>query len=60
LLARSTEPQAIRDIVQAAFQQPQQGIARDPGLSFCAFEDAAELTFLKSIDSTQLLFFAQL
>lgn len=60
LLSRHTESQSICDIVEPAFEQPQQRVARDTGLPLSPLEHAAELPLLKTVNSPQLLFFTQL
>ena len=60
LFARGPESKAIRNIVQPAFQQAQQRVTRDSGLSLGPLKHAAELTFLQAIDAPQLLLLAQL
>lgn len=60
LFARHTKSQSIRDIIETAFEQPQQRFAGDTGLPLCPLEHSAELPFLKAVDSSQFLFFAKL
>ena len=60
LFSRGSEAEPIHYIVQAAFQEAQQRIARDPRLPFRSLKNASKLAFLETINSLQFLLLTQL